>query len=148
MSYVSYCIDFADSFRELVVDQSKWSQETFGTDAERGPMGALRHLEKEAVEAQEAVGTPKLQEELADCFLLLLDANRRAGFRPWDLMKAAHAKMIINKTRTWPKPTDSETPVEHIHRRGEVLAELEAVERERDEAAAVQWPWLNDGGSQ
>lgn len=106
-------VDFADKLSDLVVDQSKWSQATFGSDSERGPMGTLKHLEKEARECQEAVGTPELREELADCLLLLLDASRRAGIKPTQLLEAAQAKMVKNKQRTWPKPTSDE-PVEHI----------------------------------
>lgn len=105
--------DFADKFSDLVVDQSEWSQATFGTDAERGPMGALKHLEKESRECQEAVGTPELREELADCLLLLLDASRRAGVKPTQLVEAAQAKMQKNRQRVWPKPTSDE-PVEHV----------------------------------
>ena len=97
-------IEFADKFSDLVADQSKWSQATFGSDSERGPMGPLKHLEKEARECQEAVGTPELREELAKCLLLLLDASRRAGIKPTQLVEAAQAKMVKNKQRTWPSP--------------------------------------------
>lgn len=106
-------VDFADKFGDLVQDQSEWSQETFGSDSERGPLGALKHLEKEAKECQEAVGTPDLPEELADCLLLLLDASRRAGVSPTKLLEAAQTKMVKNKQRTWQKPKDDE-PVEHV----------------------------------
>jgi len=108
-------VDFADKFSDLVVDQSKWSQATFGTDADRGPMGALKHLEREALEAQHAldIGPDQTLEELADCLLLLLDATRRAGFKPMALVEAAQEKMKVNKQRTWPKPTSDE-PVEHV----------------------------------
>lgn len=94
----------------LANDQSEWSQATFGTDQERGPMGALRHLEKEAREAQAA---PHDIEEYADCFLLILDAARRAGISPQHLIEAAQAKMAINRQRTWPRPIDDQ-PVEHV----------------------------------
>lgn len=107
-------LDFADKFRDLVTDQAEWSQATFGNDLERGPMGALKHLEKEARECQAAIANPEnLREEMADCFLLLLDACRRAGIKPMQLVEAAQEKMTINKRRTWPKPTDDE-PVEHV----------------------------------
>ena len=33
--------------------QAEWSRATFGSDTERGPLGPLKHLEKEAKEAQE-----------------------------------------------------------------------------------------------
>lgn len=95
---------------QLANDQAEWSQTTFGTDAERGPLGALRHLEKEARETQEA---PQDSEEYADCFLLILDAARRAGISPAQLIEAAQRKMVINRARTWPKPVD-DNPVEHV----------------------------------
>lgn len=113
MSALTSMVEFADRFGDLVADQAKWSQATFGEDTERGPMGPLKHLEKEARECQDAVGTPHLTEELADCLLLLLDASRRAGLKPLELVKAAQEKMQTNKSRTWPKPTSHE-PVEHV----------------------------------
>lgn len=113
MSFVTTLVEFSDKFWDLVNDQAKWSQETFGSDSERGPMGALKHLEKEAKECQDAVGTPELKEELSDCLLLLIDASRRAGLKPMQLVEAAQAKLEINKQRTWPKPT-SDDPVEHV----------------------------------
>ncbi len=98
------------SLHRLAADQSDWSQATFGTDQERGPLGALRHLEREAREVQEAPGDV---EEYADCFLLILDAARRAGFSPLRLIEAATAKMQVNRARQWPRPVDDQ-PVEHI----------------------------------
>lgn len=94
----------------LAKEQSDWSQATFGTDKERGPMGALRHLEKEARETQAA---PDDIEEYADCFLLIVDAARRAGISPLQLIEAAQQKMAINRQRTWPRPVDDQ-PVEHV----------------------------------
>lgn len=114
---------------DLVTDQSEWSQTTFGTDIARGPIGALRHLAKEVAEVEaawrdwDAVSgagqhdpapfKSNLLTEFGDCLLLLLDASRRAGIKPMQLIEAAQAKMKINKTRTWPKPVD-DTPVEHV----------------------------------
>jgi hypothetical protein len=98
-----------DELRKLADDQSVWSQATFGTDADRGPIGALRHLEKEAREAQQ---TPGDLSEYADCLLLILDAARRAGFGPMALVLGAQNKMAVNNARSWPKPTTDE-PVEH-----------------------------------
>jgi hypothetical protein len=57
--------------------QSKWSQATFGTDAERGPLGALKHLRKEI---EEVKANPGDIEERADLVFLALDASRRAGY--------------------------------------------------------------------
>jgi hypothetical protein len=102
--------EFAQEFAALVCDQAEWSQATFGSDRTRGPLGALRHLEMEAREAQQAPDDP---EEYADCFLLILDAARRAGISADSLVAAARQKMIINRQRKWPKPVD-DTPVEHF----------------------------------
>lgn len=89
---------------------SIWSQITFGNDEARGPMGPLKHLEKEAREAQSA---PDDIVEYADCLLLILDASRRAGIAPWKLVAAAHEKLTINEERDWPAEITDE-PVEHI----------------------------------
>jgi hypothetical protein len=103
-------VELGDKLTDLIRDQSEWSQRTFGTDAERGPLGALRHLEKEAREAQESLADIT---EYADCLLLLLDASRRAGFKIMQVIEAAQEKMKVNKQRSWPKPTD-DNPVEHV----------------------------------
>lgn len=112
---------------ELIREQSEWSQATFGTDRERGPVGALKHLSKEAKETIEAWWaycaelSPSSQQaqrmEFADCLLLILDASRRAGIRIDYLIASAREKMKTNKARTWPKPISDE-PVEHIRKDG------------------------------
>ena len=106
-------IDLGEAFDDLAKDQSEWSQKTFGPDKTRGPIGALAHLKKEAEEAIETVATDHFAEEMADCFLLVLDASRRGGLTPTQLVKAAQRKMEKNKGRSWPSPTDDK-PVEHI----------------------------------
>jgi hypothetical protein len=110
MTWLVTALEAGELLRDLAGDQAEWSQKTFGSDKDRGPIGALRHLEKEAREAAENPTDPM---EYADCFLLILDAARRAGIKPMELMKHAAAKMEINKARTWPKPTSDE-PVEHV----------------------------------
>jgi hypothetical protein len=90
--------------------QSEWSQSTFGTDAERGPIGPLKHLAKEAVEAQEKTSDIF---EYADCLFLVCDATRRAGFTLDQLLDAAFEKLEINKARNWPKPKNMNEAVEH-----------------------------------
>lgn len=110
MSFLTTLIDMGDAVHDLASELSEWSQATFGTDAERGPLGALKHLEKEAREAQ---ADPTDVAEYADCLILTLDAARRAGFKPLELFRAAYQKLQVNKARTWPKPTSDE-PVEHV----------------------------------
>ena len=110
-------IDFADKVLGLARDQSKWSQETFGSDAERGPIGALKHLQ---AEAQEAIDQPADITEYADCYLLIMDAARRAGFAFPQLIDAAVAKHRVCEGRNWPKPeTGDDAPVFHVAPEGE-----------------------------
>lgn len=106
--YIYYAI--GEAMCDLAYNQAEWSQATFGRDGERGPIGPLKHLEKEAREAQ---ANPDDVSEYADCLLLILDAARRAGISHIELVKAASAKLEINKKRQWPKPA-SDQPVEHI----------------------------------
>jgi|ERR1700722_87429 len=102
---------------DLVEAHNEWSRKTFGSDEERGPLGPLKHLEKEAVEAQVWGKYPEdkeaFAEEMADCFLLVLDAARRGGIKPMQLIEAAQAKVKKNRSRQWPK-TSADEPVEHI----------------------------------
>lgn len=98
------------SLAEFWDAHAEWSQATFGTDAERGPAGPLKHLIKEA---NEALAHPTDLEEYADCLFLVFDAARRAGFTFEQLREAVCVKLKVNKARTWPKPTSNE-PVEHV----------------------------------
>ncbi|VTS03372.1 dATP/dGTP pyrophosphohydrolase domain-containing protein [Tuwongella immobilis] len=91
----------------------EWSQKTFGSVEYRGPKGPLLHLEKEVREAVQAIGTPELAEELADCQLLIWDAARRAGLGPVELLMEVWKKLQKNQKRHWPKPT-TDQPVEHL----------------------------------
>jgi hypothetical protein len=102
------------SIDEFCRQLAAWSQSVFGTDQERGPIGALKHLAKEAVEAQEK---PDDIMEYVDCLFLTVDAARRAGFSWRTLLSAAWDRLEINRKRKWGKPTSDE-PVEHV-REGE-----------------------------
>lgn len=119
-------VEFGDRMDDLWHDLAVWSQRTFGTDKERGPVGPLKHLRKEADEALEAavelsgpwpIREDSLEEELADCLMLVLDAARRSGVGLWDLVDAARRKLAVNKTRTYPKPVGDE-PSEHVRDAG------------------------------
>lgn len=96
--------------------QAEWSQSAFGSDYERGPQGPLKHLEKEAREAQQK-DTDVF--EYADCLFLIFDAARRAGFSLDFLLTACEQKLEINKARKWERPTSDE-PVEHVRQRRDV----------------------------
>ncbi len=97
---------------DLCERHAEWSRATFGNDQERGPNGPLLHLEKEAAEARLADDMDSFSEEMADCLLLVLDAARRGGIKPMQLLDAALAKVEVNKRRTWPKASPDQ-PVEH-----------------------------------
>jgi dATP/dGTP diphosphohydrolase len=90
--------------------QAEWSQATFGTDNERDHIGPLKHLAKEAVEAQVRPSDPV---EIADCLFLVFDAARRSGMTLDTLISVAEQKLLVNKFRKWQKPTD-DNPVEHV----------------------------------
>lgn len=104
------------SICELIHKQSKWSQETFGKDGERGPIGPLNHIKKEV---DEALLDPHSLEEYADIFLLSVESSRRAGFSFETLLLAAIAKQTVNMTRKWPKSSLPDSPTEHIQEGGE-----------------------------
>jgi len=91
----------------------KWASETYG--AHRDHIGPLKHLAKEAVEAQVIPADPI---ELADCFMLVLSATRNAGLTLEDLITAAENKLEICKTRKYPKGVNGE-PIEHIREEDE-----------------------------
>jgi ParB/RepB/Spo0J family partition protein len=99
----------APSIEAFWNEHAEWSQATFGSDAERGPSGPLKHL---ALEAKEALENPTDIFEYADCLMLVLDATRRAGFSLRGLLGAAESKLNTNKTRQWPTTSVGE-PVLH-----------------------------------
>ncbi len=110
------------SMKDFWNKQAEWSQETFGKDSERGPIGPAKHLLKEVRDEvlpmleNGTFADPTSQEarleEFADLLFLVFDSTRRAGFSYKELLKAAHKKLEKNKKRTWNKPIDNE-PVEH-----------------------------------
>ncbi|WP_404841853.1 DUF550 domain-containing protein [Citrobacter amalonaticus] len=109
-----------DELREQVRrEHAEWSDATFG---DVGPVGPLKHLSKEALEA--AVN-PEDSLEWADMQLLLWDAQRRMGLSDDFITRAMIEKLAINKTRQWPEPKDGE-PRLHIKEQSEsVFPEVE-----------------------
>ncbi|WP_423978955.1 dATP/dGTP pyrophosphohydrolase domain-containing protein [Klebsiella aerogenes] len=96
------------SEREQVRRQhAEWSQATFGNV---GPVGPLKHLSKEALEA---AAEPDDLGEWADMQFLLWDAQRRAGITDEQITQAMIEKLAVNKQREWPEPKDGE-PRLHI----------------------------------
>ncbi len=89
-------------------EHAEWSQATFGNV---GPVGPLKHLSKEALEA---AAEPGDLSEWADMQFLLWDAQRRAGITDEQITKAMIEKLAVNKQREWPEPKDGE-PRLHIN---------------------------------
>lgn len=88
-------------------EHAEWSQATFGNV---GPVGPLKHLSKEALEA---AAEPGDLSEWADMQFLLWDAQRRAGVTDEQITQAMIDKLAVNKQREWPEPKDGE-PRLHI----------------------------------
>ncbi|HEE0490827.1 TPA: DUF550 domain-containing protein [Klebsiella pneumoniae] len=88
-------------------EHAEWSQATFGNV---GPVGPLKHLSKEALEAADQPGDLS---EWADMQFLMWDAQRRAGITDEQITQAMFDKLAVNKRRSWPEPKDGE-PRLHI----------------------------------
>ncbi|EPM7745710.1 dATP/dGTP pyrophosphohydrolase domain-containing protein [Klebsiella pneumoniae] len=92
---------------QVRIAHAEWSQATFGNV---GPVGPLKHLSKEALEA---AAEPGDLSEWADMQFLLWDAQRRAGITDEQITQAMIDKLAVNKQRSWPEPKDGE-PRLHI----------------------------------
>ncbi|MDV1857863.1 DUF550 domain-containing protein [Citrobacter freundii] len=90
---------------------AEWSDSTFGNV---GPIGPLKHLSKEALEA---AAEPDDLSEWADMQFLLWDAQRRAGISDGEITAAMEEKLKVNMARQWPEPKDGE-PRLHIKTSG------------------------------
>lgn len=88
-------------------EHAEWSQSTFGNV---GPIGPLKHLSKEALEA---AADPSDLSEWADMQFLLWDAQQRADITDEQITQAMIEKLAVNKQREWPEPKDGE-PRLHI----------------------------------
>ncbi len=105
-------IALASLERELIHhEHAKWSDSTFGCV---GPIGPLKHLSKEALEA---AAEPDDLSEWADMHFLLWDAQRRSGISDAEITAAMEDKLKINMERQWPEPKDGE-PRLHIKEPG------------------------------
>lgn len=131
--------------REFWNEQSKWSQEVFGPDNVRGPLGPTKHLAREVL--TEILGILRTDVdyildkngavcydlgEFVDCMFLVVDACRRAGFTCEQFTKGLFEKLAENKAREWPKfnPNNVNEAVEHIRTAEQVGRRVaETVER-------------------
>ena len=97
---------------QVRIAHAEWSQATFGNV---GPVGPLKHLSKEALEA---AAEPGDLSEWADMQFLLWDAQRRADITDDQITQAMIEKLVVNKQREWPDPKDGE-PRLHINNSSE-----------------------------
>ena len=95
-------------WNDLQKNIAKWSDKQFGKN--RPPTAPIAHLLKELIELAQ---DPFNIMEFADCFMLLMDSARMAGFDMAELCLAINEKLKINKKRKWGKP-DKNGVVEHI----------------------------------
>ncbi len=93
-------------------EHAEWSQAMFGNV---GPVGPLKHLSKEALEA---AADPSDLSEWADIQFLMWDAQRRAGITDEQITQAMIEKLVVNKQRSWPEPKDGE-PRLHVKKDGD-----------------------------
>ncbi len=111
-------------------EHAEWSHATFGNV---GPVGPLKHLSKEALEA---AAEPDDLSEWTDMQFLLWDAQRRAGITDEQIIQAMIEKLAVNKLREWPEPKDGE-PRLHIKKQSAlVLPEEITLEKVAEMTAA------------
>lgn len=92
------------SVSEFQSEVSKWAYQTF---PHQTPHSKMAHLRKEIDELAENTSDG---EEMADCFILLLNLAEMAGV---DLMTEARRKMEINRKRKWGAP-DADGVCHHV----------------------------------
>lgn len=97
-----YAAPPASEREQIRREHAEWSESTFGNV---GPVGPLKHLSKEALEA---AAEPDDLSEWADMQFLLWDAQRRASISDEQITQAMVEKLAINKQREWPEPKDGE----------------------------------------
>ncbi|GAB1358559.1 hypothetical protein MASR1M31_03370 [Porphyromonadaceae bacterium] len=114
-----------ERLQEFMNDQAAWSDQTFdGGNFRRSRSIAIsHHLQKEAVELTESFekffqdrsveSFSAAKEEIADCFILLVDCASHLGCDADELITACQNKLEKNKKRVWGEP-DENGVIEHL----------------------------------
>lgn len=118
-------------------EHAEWSDKTFG---DVGPIGPLKHLSKEALEA---AAEPDDLSEWADMQFLLWDAQRRAGITDKQITLALVEKLAVNKQREWPEPKDGE-PRLHVKEQPVLVATGATYSRFEDFWSSCKHPFAQD----
>ncbi|EOE5174541.1 dATP/dGTP pyrophosphohydrolase domain-containing protein [Salmonella enterica] len=116
---------------------AEWSDSTFGNV---GPVGPLKHLSKEALEA---AAEPGDLSEWADMQFLLWDAQRRAGISDGEITAAMEEKLKVNMARQWPEPKDGE-PRLHIKEQPAPVVPDDWVMVPKEPTQAMINAWLSE----
>lgn len=95
------------SWQELQDRIAEWSIPTF---PEQTVSSKITHLRRELSELED---NPTDIAEFADCFMLLMDTARIAGFNMTEIFEATTCKLWINKGRKW-GPPDADGVCQHI----------------------------------
>lgn len=103
--------------QNLMIEISTRSSQQFPTlEGTRGIIAKLSHLKEEVTELQVAVdnGNKKeINDEIADCFMLLFDVAHDLKITENDIIKFSRVKLGINKDRKWSNP-DNNGVIHHI----------------------------------
>ncbi len=99
------CIDrharlISNDWQQLQDDISSWSSIQF---PHQNPHSKITHLRSELTELDE---DPTDIMEYADCFMLLIDTARLAGYDMGEIYQALRDKLEINKNREWGEPDE------------------------------------------
>ena len=100
-----------ESFLVYCEQQAGWSQKIFGPDFVLGPLGPLKHLKKEIDEVMLHLYDV---EKWADVASLFIDAMRRKGLTPWQILEGLFLKLEKNRNRTWGPVNLNDEPVEYV----------------------------------
>jgi hypothetical protein len=103
-------LTYPERLRAVYQRHRQWSDETFGTRDQKGPIGPLKHLKDECDEAME---NPNDISEFVDLQFLVWDSAYRAGHDLRALTDGCEQKMPILLARKYPQVPDG-MPSFHI----------------------------------
>jgi NTP pyrophosphatase (non-canonical NTP hydrolase) len=88
----------------------EWAQSAFPNQTEKG---LANHLVKESKELVDGIYVGDYEEELADCFMLVLELSKKFGMTIDQLCFLTFEKLQKNKLRKWKEP-DQDGVIEHV----------------------------------
>jgi NTP pyrophosphatase (non-canonical NTP hydrolase) len=96
----------------LVNELAEWSNNTFGHKRKAiAPVYKLKDEVRELIDAMEKApeNWRAIENELADCLILILDASKKHGLTASGILSNARSKFEKLKTRTWGKADSNDT---------------------------------------